>query len=71
MDIKFVVALIGLTGVLASALVQYFLGRQAEVNKKNIEVRAQAYLDLVNSVSEIAGSAKHNEVRNLEQLKKT
>ena len=59
MDIKFVVALIGLTGVLANAFVQYYLGRQAEVNKKNIEVRAQAYLDLVNSISEIAGSAKH------------
>ena len=70
MDIKVVVALIGIVGVLSSALVQYFLGRQAEFNRKNVEIRAQAYLDLVNSVSEIAGSAKHNEDRNLEQLQK-
>ncbi len=70
MDIKLVVALIGLVGVLASALVQYYLGRQAEAKKKTVEIRAQAYLDLINSVSEIAGSAKHEVERSLEQLQK-
>ena len=68
MDIKFIVALTGIAGVLASALVQYFLGRHSEANKKNIEIRAQAYIGLVNSVSEIAGSAKYEDDRKLEQL---
>ncbi|BCG65186.1 MAG: hypothetical protein methR_P3011 [Methyloprofundus sp.] len=70
MDIKFVVALIGLTGVLISALVQFYLGRRADLSKKNIEVRTQAYLDLINSVSEIASSNRYNEDRSLEQLQK-
>ncbi len=70
MDIKVVVALMGLGGVCASALVQYYLGRQSEKNKKVVEIRSQAYLDLVNVVSEIASSAKHDEQRNLEQLQK-
>ena len=70
MDIKVIVALIGILGVVVSALVQYYLGRYSEARKKNIEIRAQAYLDLLNSVSEIAGSAKHSEARNLEQLQK-
>jgi hypothetical protein len=70
MDIKIIVALIGILGVLVSALVQYYLGRQAEGRKKIIEIRAQAYLDLLNSVSEIAGSTKHSEARSLEQLQK-
>ncbi|AWB66392.1 hypothetical protein C2869_08105 [Saccharobesus litoralis] len=69
MDIKVIVALIGLLGVLASALVQYFLGRQAETRKKLIEIRAQAYLDLVNIVSEIASSSKHSVSRQPNQLK--
>jgi len=68
MDIKIVVALIGISGVGASALIQYYLGRQSEETKKAIDIRAQAYLDLLNIVSEIASSAKHNEKRNLEQL---
>ena len=70
MDIKLIVALIGLCGVGASALIQYYLGRQAEQNKKAVDIRAQAYLDLINAVSEIASSAKHDEIRNLEQLQK-
>lgn len=70
MDIKILVALIGIFGVLVSALVQYYLGRQAEGRKKIIEIRTQAYLDLLNSVSEIAGSAKHSEARGLAQLQK-
>ncbi|MCG7531070.1 hypothetical protein MHM98_06865 [Psychrobium sp. MM17-31] len=68
MDIKIIVALIGLTGVGASTLIQYYLGRRNEKTKKAIDIRAQAYLDLVNTVSEIASSAKHDEKRNLEQL---
>lgn len=70
MNITLVVALIGLAGVLASAVVQYYLGRQAEVNKKIVEIRAQAYLDLLNSASEIAASAKYDEGRKLEQFQK-
>jgi len=70
MDIKVIVALISVLGVLVSALVQYCLGRQMEARKKIIEIRTQAYLDLLNSVSEIAGSSKHSEARNLEQLQK-
>jgi len=70
MDIKFIIALIGLTGVVVSALVQYYLGRQAESNKKTIEIRTNAYLDFVNSVSEIASSAQHNQNRSLNQLQK-
>lgn len=70
MDIKLIVALIGLVGVGASALIQYYLGRQSEQNKKAVDIRAQAYLDLINIVSEIASSAKHLEQRTLEQLQK-
>ena len=70
MDIKLVVGLIGLVGVLTSALVQFYLGRQSEKNKKVIEIKTQAYLDLVNIVSEIASSARHGNQRNLEQLQK-
>ena len=68
MDIKLIVAFIGLVGVGASALIQYYLGRQSEQNKKTVDIRAQAYLDFVNVVSEIAASAKHLEQRKLEQL---
>ncbi|WP_159440482.1 hypothetical protein [Vibrio ruber] len=68
MDIKIIVAIIGLTGVGASALFQYYLGRQNEKPKKAIDIRAQAYLDLVNIVAEITFSVKHEEKRNLEQL---
>ncbi len=70
MDIKLIVALIGLVGVGASALIQYYLGRQNEQNKKAVDIRAQAYLDFINIVSEIASSAKHHEQRKLEQLQK-
>ncbi|ABV86056.1 hypothetical protein [Shewanella pealeana] len=70
MDIKLIVALIGLVGVGASALIQYHLGKKNEHNKKEIEIRANAYLDLVNAVSEIASSIKHDEERNLEQLQR-
>ena len=40
MDIKIVVALIGISGVGASALIQYYLGRQSEEIKKAIDIRA-------------------------------
>ncbi len=70
MDIKLIVALIGFTGVAASALIQYYLGRKSEKDKKAVEIRSQAYLDFINVVSEIASSAKHSEQRNLEQLQK-
>jgi hypothetical protein len=60
MDIKLVVAVMAFSGVITSALVQYALGRKSEKSKKVIEVRSQAYLDLVNSVSEIASSSKIN-----------
>jgi hypothetical protein len=68
METELTVAVIALIGVFASALVQFYLGKHSEKNKKFIEVRFQAYLDLVNSVSEIASSAKHNKSRSLEQL---
>ncbi|WP_026957200.1 hypothetical protein [Aliagarivorans taiwanensis] len=68
MDIKLIVALIGLSGVLASAFTQYYLGRKSERNKNVLEVRTQAYLDLINSVAELASSAKHGAKRNREQL---
>ena len=60
MDIKVIVAIIGLCGVVVSAMVQYALGRRGERAKKTIEIRAQAYLDLVNAVSEIASFSKVN-----------
>ena len=70
MDIKLIVALIGLTGVATSALIQYYLGSRSEKRKKTIEIQSQAYLDLLNVVSEIAGSSKQGKQRNLEQLQK-
>ncbi len=70
MDIKLIVAIIGLIGVGASALIQFFLGRRAEKSKKILEIRTQAYLDFINIISEIASSAKHRDKRTLEQLQK-
>ncbi|ATP89898.1 hypothetical protein [Aeromonas caviae] len=57
MDTSLIVACIGVVSVLASALVQYKLGRLNERSKKEEEVRTQAYLDFVNVVSEIASSS--------------
>ena len=68
MKIELNVALIALIGVFASALVQFYLGRHSEKNKKFIEIKFQAYLDLLNAVSEIASGARHNKPRSLEQL---
>ena len=70
MDIKIVVALIGISGVLASAIVQYLLGSKMEKSKKQIEVKSQAYLDFVNAVSEIAISTKHTRNISVEQLQR-
>jgi hypothetical protein len=58
LDTSLIVAFVGLIGVLASALVQYKLGRLNERSKKEEEVKTQAYLDFVNVVSEIASSSK-------------
>jgi len=57
LDTSLIVACIGVVSVLASALVQYKLGRLNERSKKEEEVRTQAYLDFVNVVSEIASSS--------------
>ena len=70
MDIKIIVALVGIFGVLVSACVQYFLGSKTEKGKKQLEIKTQAYLDFLNSVSEIASSSRHNKNRSLEQLQK-
>ncbi|MFW7524325.1 hypothetical protein ACODM8_09295 [Vibrio ostreicida] len=69
MDIKVVVALIGIGGVLSSALVQFWLGSRTEKKKKHVEIRSSAYLDFLNVVAEIASSATHSEQRSVEQLK--
>jgi len=70
MDIKLIVAMIGIASVVVSAIVQFFLGRQNEKAKKAVEIKAQAYLDLVNSVSEIASTVKSNGLIEQEQLKR-
>ena len=67
MEIQLTVAVIGLAGVCLSAYVQYFLGKQNDKNKKAVEIRSQAYLDFLNTVSEIAGSEKHNQDRSVNQ----
>ena len=54
MSIEIIVAATGILGVMASTLVQLYLGRQQEARKKIIETRAQAYMDLVNAVATIA-----------------
>ncbi|MEH0022594.1 MAG: hypothetical protein V6Z89_23290 [Desulfobacter sp.] len=68
MDIKLVVGLISFCGVVSSGLIQYYLGRRNELKKKEIEVRTQAYLDLINSVSRIASDRKYGKSRTREQL---
>jgi len=71
MDIKLIVAIIGLSGVVVSAIVQYLLGRRGDKAKKTVEIRAQAYLDLVNAVSEIASFSRvHKGSMPQEQLTK-
>jgi hypothetical protein len=54
MSIEIIVAATGILGVMASTLVQLYLGRQQEARKKIIEIRAQAYMDLVNAVGALA-----------------
>ncbi|MEJ2766047.1 hypothetical protein VV869_19005 [Photobacterium sp. MCCC 1A19761] len=58
MDIKVIVALIGITGILLSAFVQYFLGSKSELRKKSIELRAQSYVDLIDAVAAIASRVR-------------
>ena len=53
MSIEIIVAATGILGVMASTLVQLYLGRQQEARKKIIQIRAQAYLDLVNAFADI------------------
>ena len=53
MTIEIIVAATGILGVMASTLVQLYLGRQQEARKKIIEIRAQAYLDIINAVATI------------------
>lgn len=67
MDIKIVVAIIGICSVLISALVQFYLGRSSEANRKRTEIKAQAYLDLLNSVSHIASTAGTNRTDDLKR----
>jgi adenylate kinase len=54
MSIEIIVAATGILGVMASTLVQLYLGRQQEARKKIIEIRAQAYMDLVNAVATLS-----------------
>lgn len=61
MDISVVVAIIALSGVVVSAIVQYLLGNLSQKTKQTMEIRAQAYLDLLNIVSEIASFSRINE----------
>ncbi len=66
MDVKVIVAIIGVCSVLVSALVQIYLGKTSESNKKRTEIKVQAYLDLINSVSSIASShasKNHDDIR--------
>ena len=58
MDIKVVVSLIGIGGVLSSALVQFMLGTILEKKKNNNEVRTQSYIDYINGVAELAQLSK-------------
>ena len=53
MNIEIIGAATGILGVMASTLVQLYLGRQQEARKKIIEIRAQAYMDLVNAVATV------------------
>ncbi len=68
MDVKLVAALVGLLGVFSGGLIQYYLGQLKEKGKKHIEIRSTAYLDLIDAVSDLAGTAKFSEQRRVEQL---
>jgi adenylate kinase len=67
MSIEIIVAATGILGVMASTLVQLYLGRQQEARKKIIEIRAQAYMDLVNAVATVCKLVVSPEaIKNLE-----
>ncbi|WP_299004418.1 hypothetical protein [uncultured Shewanella sp.] len=68
MDVKLIAALVGLLGVFAGGLIQYYFGKLSEKTKKHIEIRSTAYLDLINAVSNLAGTAQFSEQRGIEQL---
>ena len=68
MSIEIIVAATGILGVMASTLVQLYLGRQQEARKKIIEIRAQAYLDLINAVATIKIKGENLEPEAIEKL---
>ena len=68
MSIEIIVAATGILGVMASTLVQLYLGRQQEARKKIIEIRAQAYLDLINAVATIKIQGENLEPEAIEKL---
>lgn len=63
-------AIIGIFGVAVGVIIQHYLGKRLEKNKKTTELRFNAYLDFLDIVSEIASSAKHEHHRSVEQLQK-
>ena len=65
MSIEIIVAATGILGVMASTLVQLYLGRQQEARKKIIEIRAQAYLDVINAVATVDMVGKNLKNENL------
>ena len=68
MDINLIVAIIAFFSVAAGALLQFVLGGRAEKNKNVIEIRTQAYLDLINAVSEIAAGGTQRNVDQISRL---
>lgn len=68
MDIGLITAFVGLIGVGLGALIQYYFGKRSNKDRKLIDIRSQAYLDLLNAVSDIASSAKYSKPRDLELL---
>ena len=70
MDIRLVVGLIAFSGVMLSAIIQFWLGKHSEKTKKALEIRAQAYVNLVNAISDIASTSKiQNGSIDVDQLK--
>lgn len=68
MDIKLIVAIIAFFGIASGALLQYILGGRAEKNKNVIDIRTQAYLDLISAVSEIAAGGSQRSVNQIAKL---
>ena len=69
MNIKIIMVLPVPFGVLTSTLVQLYLGCKTEVPRQRLEIRAEAYLGIMNSIKRVVNTAENDNESSLEKQK--